>query len=77
MAPVLPEPCNLILNCTPIAGSGGTFYFCSTNSEEDWTFVRNGADQSVEFGGVVFAVPGDIVSACTKECGCTHAQVLR
>ena len=68
VAPPLPEPCDLVLNCTPISGAGD-FYFCATNAPGAWTFSRNGLPQSIEFGGVAQAKAGDLVQACAAGCG--------
>lgn len=71
-----PPPCNLILTCTPLAGFSGV-YACGVNESVEWTFVRDGTTQSVEFGNIAVAASGDLVQACAVGCGCTIAQRLR
>lgn len=70
-----PALCPILLSCTPLAGADG-FYVCGAAPAGSWTFIRNGIEQSVEFGQIVAAAAGDFVQAC-RPCGCSQVQRLR
>lgn len=71
-----PTPaCSLALTCDAIAGFPG-IYKCSVQPAGPVTYIV-GAVSVGAADGILFAVSGDVVSACRSGCNCSLPILLR
>ena len=69
------KPCKPVISYSAVAGFPG-LYRCETDKAGPATWTVN-AVSTGDPQGLLFAVKGDIVSACVEGCGCSDAIELR